>query len=392
MRQLKTFMRNRKKEMLACGPCECRTLQCWRYANENCGCGENSNNRFFAFNGEGENKTFFFFNMNLDEDNTINIEVDPDAETGDSKVVIWEFWAIKNEEARALWIGMWEDLDAECVETLLGGSESSSWSWRFKAETMAQFNAFINNPTEEQMGALRGRLEHQCWDDEPSPIIEKVSDNCIIYFAQQSGIWNPKTGEGEEVKSDYVNLSKKSVAVPVWTLMKIEYSEDDKDVYFIFYDENETEIDRVVSRAPSDTMQYIYYAEEGSIEYGFEWDEERGWNIVKSSVEVQVFWGAVVLMQVTIAVEPEWWGTTNYKKLWVAYDSQRTAMTTVQGTWYFKISDEGREFIISASPNTSIEKNRFGDWKVNDTWAWQTSDHRIRDNIVITAVFTDSER
>lgn len=40
MRQLKTFMRNRKKEMLACGPCECRTLQCWRYANENCGCGE----------------------------------------------------------------------------------------------------------------------------------------------------------------------------------------------------------------------------------------------------------------------------------------------------------------------------------------------------------------
>ena len=42
MRQLKTFMRNRKAEMLWCGPCECRTLQCWRYANENCGCGENN--------------------------------------------------------------------------------------------------------------------------------------------------------------------------------------------------------------------------------------------------------------------------------------------------------------------------------------------------------------
>lgn len=40
MRQLKTYMRNRKKEMLACGPCECRTLQCWRHANENCGCGD----------------------------------------------------------------------------------------------------------------------------------------------------------------------------------------------------------------------------------------------------------------------------------------------------------------------------------------------------------------
>jgi len=38
MRQLKTFLRNRKAEMLWCGPCECRTLQCWRYANENCGC------------------------------------------------------------------------------------------------------------------------------------------------------------------------------------------------------------------------------------------------------------------------------------------------------------------------------------------------------------------
>ena len=40
MRQLKTFMRNRKAEMLWCGPCVCRTLQCWRYASENCWCGE----------------------------------------------------------------------------------------------------------------------------------------------------------------------------------------------------------------------------------------------------------------------------------------------------------------------------------------------------------------
>ena len=33
-------MRNRKAEMLWSGPCECRTLQCWRYANENCNCGD----------------------------------------------------------------------------------------------------------------------------------------------------------------------------------------------------------------------------------------------------------------------------------------------------------------------------------------------------------------
>ena len=38
MRQLKTFMRNRKKEMLGCWDCECRTLQCRRHVNENCGC------------------------------------------------------------------------------------------------------------------------------------------------------------------------------------------------------------------------------------------------------------------------------------------------------------------------------------------------------------------
>ena len=49
MRQLKTFMRNRKKEMLACGPCECRTLQCWRLSNENCGCGMSSNLQGKAF-------------------------------------------------------------------------------------------------------------------------------------------------------------------------------------------------------------------------------------------------------------------------------------------------------------------------------------------------------
>lgn len=52
MRQLKTFMRNRKAEMLWCGPCECRTLQCWRYANENCGCGEENGLEWRAERGQ----------------------------------------------------------------------------------------------------------------------------------------------------------------------------------------------------------------------------------------------------------------------------------------------------------------------------------------------------
>lgn len=39
MRQIKTYMRNRKKDMLACGDCVCRTMKCWREANANCNCG-----------------------------------------------------------------------------------------------------------------------------------------------------------------------------------------------------------------------------------------------------------------------------------------------------------------------------------------------------------------
>lgn len=52
MRQLRTFMQNRKKEMLNCGSCECKTLQCWRDDNKNCGCWEENfkievNNQWF---------------------------------------------------------------------------------------------------------------------------------------------------------------------------------------------------------------------------------------------------------------------------------------------------------------------------------------------------------
>lgn len=43
MRAIKQFMRNRKAEMLWCGPCECRTLQCWREAQCNC---EETDNTF----------------------------------------------------------------------------------------------------------------------------------------------------------------------------------------------------------------------------------------------------------------------------------------------------------------------------------------------------------
>ena len=38
MRQLKTFMKNRKESILWCGDCSCYTLQCWRNSDVNCGC------------------------------------------------------------------------------------------------------------------------------------------------------------------------------------------------------------------------------------------------------------------------------------------------------------------------------------------------------------------
>lgn len=38
MRQLKTLMRNIKKDMLACWDCQCRTLQCRRHSDGNCWC------------------------------------------------------------------------------------------------------------------------------------------------------------------------------------------------------------------------------------------------------------------------------------------------------------------------------------------------------------------
>lgn len=167
MRQLKTFMRNRKKEMLACGPCECRTLQCWRYANENCGCGESKSSLPNYVRVEGGN-WIRFFNEDEDQYNDITIEVDTDTETPSLRVVVWEFGIIEDEDAKALWLGMRESLDGEAVMKLFGISmeEGTTWVWHFTPEAMAQFNALINNPTEEQAQILKDWLEDKASNEQ----------------------------------------------------------------------------------------------------------------------------------------------------------------------------------------------------------------------------------
>lgn len=171
MRQLKTFMRNRKKEMLACGPCECRTLQCWRYANENCGCGESKISLPNKFKVRENSENLFLtslFNEDVEQDNTISIEVDE--ETGGMKTVVGEFLIIEDEDTKALWHWVWENLDAEAIEKLFGRyDEGNTWVWHITSEAMAQFNALINNPTEEQADSLREWLEDKVSDEYDPP-------------------------------------------------------------------------------------------------------------------------------------------------------------------------------------------------------------------------------
>lgn len=119
-----------------------------------------------------ENYLMTLFSNNIDEDNTINIEVDTETETGDFRVVIWEFWFIKNEEVNGLWREMRESLDTENVKTLFNAVELEGTNiipGEFTGAAMAQFNAFLNNPTEEQTEMLKAFLEGE---EEPPVIVE----------------------------------------------------------------------------------------------------------------------------------------------------------------------------------------------------------------------------
>lgn len=398
MRQLKTFMRKRKEDILWCGDCSCYTLQCWRNSDVNCGCwGDSADSKILnSIIASYDAALFFTYNLEPDDgDDFWGVMLETDPETWDNTVVVqgggkyepgWE----KALPGVQMLTSLVEDMNIEIVKNVFFSMDGDIIAGTVKPDVFNLMEKLLLTWDETTAQELSSAIENLY--NEGENLGDFDADTATIYFTQQSGIWNPKTDEWEEVKSDYVNLSKKSVTVPVWTLMKVEFSEDDRNVYFVFYDENETEIDRVTTKSPSDNMQYSYYTEEYNLwEYAFEWDDEREWYIVKSSTEVQVEWGAVILMQITIAVEPKWWGTTNYKKIWAPYQSQRTVMTAVQGTWYFKIYGQGKEFIISASPDTSIINNHFGGWKVN--WERAYPDHwQIEDDMALTAIFTDDPR
>lgn len=125
-----------------------------------------------------------FFSNDPDLDNTISIEEDQDTETWEIKIVVGGFYSIEDEDARALWREMRESLDAEHVLGLFNFNDVRRWPqmWGiFLPDALAQFNTFINNPTEEQINALKAFLEeqHDRSTSETLPIVEWGRD--IIY-------------------------------------------------------------------------------------------------------------------------------------------------------------------------------------------------------------------
>lgn len=125
MRQLKTFMRNRQKDMLACGDCVCRTMKCWREANENCGCGESDTVKETGIYVEATSENsaiiiIFIDSLELHAQTDVTIETD----TEDPQVIVWEasyFDDSKytNEYFLSKLREVWEAQEAECVEKII---------------------------------------------------------------------------------------------------------------------------------------------------------------------------------------------------------------------------------------------------------------------------------
>ena len=145
MRALKTFMRNRKKEMLWCGPCECRTLQCRRYANENCGCGEWGSSLPPLHNVIemiGDNSA----NMLTDGENYLHVEIATDPETWDTKVEVSPYWFFADERYTIDDYNGRQNIftwfDTEAVIYLIWNSEE------LPSDLFTLFNAYYQTPTE----------------------------------------------------------------------------------------------------------------------------------------------------------------------------------------------------------------------------------------------------
>jgi len=205
--------------------------------------------------GDWEWYSIQFFNEDDEQWNSIDIEVDTDTEEGWYRIAVWTFGIIENEDARFLWLNMWENLDAEVVMKLFGIDEGKWWAWQFTSEAMAQFNAFINNPTEEQIAILKDWLEDKASDEyypphhpivifnEEPPFPNKlvqIEENMYFFNSddeQNNLIWidtDPETGaqrvnvwdflaiEDEDTRGLWVNIWKNLDADTVKELLSMD--------------------------------------------------------------------------------------------------------------------------------------------------------------------------
>lgn len=213
MRQIKNFM-EAKRPMWNCNECKCITMQCWKESEAFCGCGDNgwsgrlSNkvsiwwSQWDEAMGIGQSKSAYLF-WTYDPENPLDNTVSRvmDIETGVTRIVVWDFECIEDEEARAMLREALESLDAECVANLFRWDEydDRTRSWTLTAEAMAKFNAAIANPTEENFAKLKTWLEQCCqnapeewqiptpiitvWAPDPIPCtVEATSENSWTFF------------------------------------------------------------------------------------------------------------------------------------------------------------------------------------------------------------------
>lgn len=159
-------MRNRKAEMLACGPCECRTLQCWRYANENCGCGDSG-----AF--VVGNKVYVEF---------------IDVETSTSRVryfTTWKSWKdyiLQGQTGMEL-VGAFDSAGGQALQEVISNNDyyglftfgkwwvfPAAWAiWTIDADAMVLVTKVFEDPSEENKQELTSFLDThmeaiQQWD------------------------------------------------------------------------------------------------------------------------------------------------------------------------------------------------------------------------------------
>ena len=248
MRQIKKFM-EAKRPMWNCNECKCVTIQCWKENDAFCGCGESAwpsfSNKtsytpiYFPYYLGGEYQTYLNKKFMLFWSQQAFVEIDTDPETWDSMVSVWVdgLW-LQYEDAVRLQ-NMFEDLDTGCIEKLFEvEDETTPASWTFTSEAMAQFNARLANPTEEQTEILKSYLEAKCLDEGGSivnltnwwPTLpnykQATSENSVEFF----GSFDEWRWIGASIETDVetwdaivvVGVERTMFASPIFNLPELE--------------------------------------------------------------------------------------------------------------------------------------------------------------------------